>query len=283
MPASTLSTNVNGAVPAYSQSVGGSWVTTNTCSPAAGLPFQPLVMSNTRRPMTFAATPADWVSMKSAEACVVWTWSSAPSKASATIRRVGQLGSRGIFRPSVGQAFSIRWVRTGDHRARRAARCGKLAPAESPGSPLGDVPRGGRHVGGAIHELAHGRGWRRRGLARSHCVRLPGTNGAGWRRDGRRHWVAPRRSAKYPRIFTGHSPAVIGTESATGVPARVAPRSLDAEFRRRQKPAIPPRWRCCWRGPASRHGTYRRSGRRFPHELPFAPRPGTERSTRPPE
>jgi hypothetical protein len=30
-------------------------VTTKTCSPAAGLPFQPLVRSNNRRPMTTAA------------------------------------------------------------------------------------------------------------------------------------------------------------------------------------------------------------------------------------
>ena len=43
---------MNGAVSAYSQSVGGRWVTTKTWSPAAGLPFQPLVMSNTRRPIS---------------------------------------------------------------------------------------------------------------------------------------------------------------------------------------------------------------------------------------
>jgi hypothetical protein len=47
----TLRTNVNGAVPACSQLAGGSWVTTKTCSPAAGLPFQPFVRSNSRRPM----------------------------------------------------------------------------------------------------------------------------------------------------------------------------------------------------------------------------------------
>ena len=44
------------AVRACSQSVGARWVTTKTCSPTAGLPFQPLVRSNSRRPMTFAAT-----------------------------------------------------------------------------------------------------------------------------------------------------------------------------------------------------------------------------------
>jgi hypothetical protein len=52
---STPSTNVNGAVAKCSQSVGGRWVTTKTCSPAAGLPFQPFVRSNSRRPITFAA------------------------------------------------------------------------------------------------------------------------------------------------------------------------------------------------------------------------------------
>jgi hypothetical protein len=43
MAASTLSMKVNGALSACSQFAGGSWVTTKTCSPAAGLPSQPLV------------------------------------------------------------------------------------------------------------------------------------------------------------------------------------------------------------------------------------------------
>jgi hypothetical protein len=38
-----------------SQSRGGRWVTTNTASPTGGRPFQPLVRSNSRRPITPAA------------------------------------------------------------------------------------------------------------------------------------------------------------------------------------------------------------------------------------
>ena len=56
MPSSTLPQNVNGAVPACSQSSAGRWVTTKTCSPAAGMPSQPFVRSNSRRPMTTHAT-----------------------------------------------------------------------------------------------------------------------------------------------------------------------------------------------------------------------------------
>lgn len=55
MAASSPFTDVNGAVGWISRFVGGSWVTTKTCSPAAGSPPQPFVMSNTRRPMTTAA------------------------------------------------------------------------------------------------------------------------------------------------------------------------------------------------------------------------------------
>ena len=50
-------TKVKGA-SGKSQSSGGRWVTTNTASPTGGRPFQPLVMSNSRRPMT-PATASD--------------------------------------------------------------------------------------------------------------------------------------------------------------------------------------------------------------------------------
>jgi hypothetical protein len=44
-------TKVNGA-SGYAQSAGGSCVNTNTASPTGGRPFQPLVRSNRRRPIT---------------------------------------------------------------------------------------------------------------------------------------------------------------------------------------------------------------------------------------
>jgi hypothetical protein len=52
--------------------------------PAAGLPFQPLVRSNSRRPMTTAAKSLYWLRMKSAEAWVLRHSPSAPSKAQVT-------------------------------------------------------------------------------------------------------------------------------------------------------------------------------------------------------
>jgi hypothetical protein len=52
--------------------------------PAAGLPFQLLVRSNTRRPMTTAATSRYWLRMKSAEAWVVRHSSSVPGKLQVT-------------------------------------------------------------------------------------------------------------------------------------------------------------------------------------------------------
>jgi hypothetical protein len=48
-------TKVEGA-SGKSQSAGGRWVTTTTASPTGGRPFQPLVRSNSRRPIT--ETPA---------------------------------------------------------------------------------------------------------------------------------------------------------------------------------------------------------------------------------
>ena len=62
----TLSTKVKGAVSVNSQSWGGWWVTTNTWSPAAGTPFQPLVKSKRVRPMTTAPVPVATSVRKSA-------------------------------------------------------------------------------------------------------------------------------------------------------------------------------------------------------------------------
>lgn len=45
-----------GGPPANFQSVGGWCVTTKTCSPAAGTPPHPSVMSNSRRPITIQPT-----------------------------------------------------------------------------------------------------------------------------------------------------------------------------------------------------------------------------------
>src|SRR5687767_3282023 len=64
-------TKVNGA-SGNGQSVGGSCVTTKTASPTAGLPFQPFVMSNRRRPITSATTFTHALRRYSALAAEVW-------------------------------------------------------------------------------------------------------------------------------------------------------------------------------------------------------------------
>src|SRR6266568_1860098 len=77
-------TKVNGA-SGNGQSAGGRWVTTKTASPTAGRPFQPLVRSNRRRPITSApmvdhaarryrALAGDVRKTRSGSAPVTWTF-----------------------------------------------------------------------------------------------------------------------------------------------------------------------------------------------------------------
>src|SRR3954470_5032238 len=75
--ATPVVTNVNGASSALrvslgTQSVGGSWVTTNTRSPTDGTPFHPFVVSNRWRPITSARQESHQGWLYSADALDTW-------------------------------------------------------------------------------------------------------------------------------------------------------------------------------------------------------------------